>query len=194
LVELLRPLGAGAEAWAARLIARFGSLAAVLAADPGEQSRTLVDGDAAVRLLATVRGAMLHALRSAAYAGPVLADSGALIDYLTLDMGRLATERLRVLFLNARNHLLFDETLAEGSVNETAVHPREIVRRALEIGATAIILVHNHPSGDPTPSASDVEATRRIAMAAGALDICIHDHVIIAGSAWTSFRALGLLQ
>jgi DNA repair protein RadC len=74
------------------------------------------------------------------------------------------------------------------------VHPREIVRRALEVGATAIILVHNHPSGDPTPSASDVEATRRIAMAAGALDICIHDHVIIAGSAWTSFRALGLLQ
>jgi len=166
----------------------------VLAADPGEQARILIDGEAVVRHLATVRGAMLHALRSAAYAGPVLADSGALIDYLTLDMGRLATERLRVLFLNARNHLLFDETLAEGSVNETAVHPREIVRRALEIGATAIILVHNHPSGDPTPSASDVEATRRIAMAAGALDICIHDHVIIAGSAWTSFRALGLLQ
>lgn len=165
-----------------------------MSATPSARLQALNEAPEAALHLGLIREAMLHALRAEAISRPLLTDSQALIDYLTLDMGRLATERLRVLFLNARNHLLFDETLAEGSVNETAVHPREIVRRALEVGATAIILVHNHPSGDPTPSASDVEATRRIAMAAGALDICIHDHVIIAGSAWTSFRALGLLQ
>jgi DNA repair protein RadC len=195
LVDLLRPFGGElAEAWADRLTETFGSLGAALSAPPTARLRTLNEAPEAAFHLGLIREAMLHALRAEALSRPVLTDSKALLDYLTLDMGRLATERLRVLFLNARNHLLFDETLAEGSVNETAVHPREIVRRALEIGATAIILVHNHPSGDPTPSASDVEATRRIAMAAGALDICIHDHVIIAGSAWTSFRALGLLQ
>lgn len=137
---------------------------------------------------------MLHALRTEALAGPTLADSGALIDYLSLDMAHLPTERLRVLFLNSVNRLLDDQTFAEGSVNETAVYPREIMRRALELGATALILAHNHPSGDPRPSRGDIETTRRIADAARALDICLHDHVIVARSGWSSFRALGLLQ
>jgi DNA repair protein RadC len=141
-----------------------------------------------------VRDAMLHALRTEALAGPILGDSGALIDYLSLDMAHLPTERLRVLFLNSGNRLLYDETLAEGSVSETPVYPREIMRRALEVGATALILVHNHPSGDPRPGRDDIEATRRIAEAGRALDICIHDHVIVARSGWSSFRALGLLQ
>jgi DNA repair protein RadC len=154
----------------------------------------LGEGSAAVRHLGVVRDAMLHALRTEALAGPTLADSGALIDYLSLDMAHLPTERLRVLFLNSGNRLLYDETLAEGSVNETAVYPREILRRALEVGATALILAHNHPSGDPRPSRGDIETTRRIADAARALDICIHDHVIVARSGWSSFRALGLLQ
>jgi DNA repair protein RadC len=141
-----------------------------------------------------VREAMLHALMSDAFAGPVLADSAALIDYLTLDMAHLAGERLRVLFLNAGNRLLGDEVISEGSVNETAIYPREIMRRALDLGATALILVHNHPSGDARPSRSDIQATRRIADAGRALDICIHDHVIIARSGWSSFRALGLIR
>lgn len=137
---------------------------------------------------------MLHALRSAATTGRVLTDSAALIDYLTLDMGHRATEQLRVLFLNKRNELLDDRVLAEGSVDAAPVYPREIIRRALDIGATALILAHNHPSGDPTPSQGDVEATRRVAEAARPLDICVHDHVIIARHGWTSFRALGLLR
>jgi DNA repair protein RadC len=137
---------------------------------------------------------MLHALRSEATAGPVLTDSGALLDYLTLDMGHLPTEQLRVLFLNKRNELLDDRVLAEGSVDVAPVYPREIIRHALETGATALILVHNHPSGDPTPSRGDVESTRRVAAAARALDICVHDHVIIAREGWSSFRALGLLR
>jgi len=154
----------------------------------------LGDGEAAVRYLGIVRDAMLHSLRTEAFAKPVLTDSLALIDYLSLDMALLPTERLRVLFLNSGNRLLFDETLTEGSVSEAPVYPREIMRRALEVGATALILVHNHPSGDPTPSRGDVDATRRIADAGRALDICIHDHVIVARSGWSSFRALGLLQ
>jgi DNA repair protein RadC len=154
----------------------------------------LGDGAAAVQHLKVVRDAMLHALRTEAFARPTLDDSQKLIDYLSLDMALLPTERLRVLFLNATNRLLHDETLAEGSVSEAPVYPREIMRRALEVGATALILAHNHPSGDPTPSRGDVEATRRIADAGRALDICIHDHVIVARSGWSSFRALGLLQ
>jgi DNA repair protein RadC len=154
----------------------------------------LGDGAAAVRYLGTIRDAMLHALRTEAYGKPKLDDSQALIDYLSLDMALLPTERLRVLFLNTSNRLLYDETLAEGSVSEAPVYPREIMRRALEVGATALILAHNHPSGDPTPSRGDIDATRRIADAGRALDICIHDHVIVARSGWSSFRALGLLQ
>jgi DNA repair protein RadC len=194
LVELLAPLGDGAAGWADRLVAEFGSLAGALAAGPAAQARALGDGAIAVRHLGIVRDAMLHALRTEALAGPTLADSGALVDYLSLDMAHLPTERLRVLFLNSANRLLYDETLGEGSVSETPVYPREIMRRALEVGATALILVHNHPSGDPHPSRGDIEATRRIAEAGRALDICIHDHVIVARSGWSSFRALGLLH
>lgn len=153
----------------------------------------LGDAPEAVRHLATVREAMLHALRSHAMAGPALNDSAALIDYLSLDMAHLPRERLRVLFLNSANRLLDDNIVAEGSVSGTPVYPREIVGRALAVGATALILVHNHPSGDPQPSQSDVESTRRVAEAARMFDICIHDHVIIARAGWSSFRALGLL-
>jgi DNA repair protein RadC len=148
----------------------------------------------AARHLVAVREAMLHALRADATTGPVFADSAALLDYLTLDMAHRATEQLRVLFLNKRNELLDDRVLAEGTVDVTPVYPREIIRRALDIGATALILVHNHPSGDPSPSRGDIEATRRVAAAAQALDICLHDHVIVARDGWTSFRALGLLR
>lgn len=148
----------------------------------------------AVRHLETIREAMLHALRCNAFSGPILGDSEALLSYLTFDMAHLPTERLRVLYLNAANRLLGDEVAAEGSVNAARVVPRSIMRRALDLGATALILVHNHPSGDPTPSRGDVEATRRIAAAGGALDICVHDHVIVAGAGWSSFRALGLLR
>jgi DNA repair protein RadC len=187
-------LGPAATGWAELLVREFGSLAEALAAPAAVQARVLGDGAAAVRYLGIVRDAMLHALRTEAFARPKLDDSQALIDYLSLDMALLPTERLRVLFLNSSNRLLFDETLAEGSVSEAPVYPREIMRRALEVGATALILAHNHPSGDPTPSRSDIDATRRIAIAARSLDICIHDHVIVARSGWSSFRALGLLQ
>jgi DNA repair protein RadC len=165
----------------------------ILAAGPDAQARVLGAGHPAVAHLGMIREVMLQVLRAEAAKGPILGTAKTLIDYLFADMAHLPAERLRVLFLNARNHLLADEIMGEGSVSEIAIHPRAIMKRALELGATALILVHNHPSGDPEPSHGDIATTRRIAQAAVPLDICIHDHVIVAGSGWSSFRILGLI-
>ncbi|HEV2816489.1 MAG TPA: DNA repair protein RadC [Allosphingosinicella sp.] len=192
MVELLRPLGAQAGDWADSLVDEFGSLAAVLAAEPNALARTVGDAGA-VRQLRAVRAAMLQALKTEALSGPVFSNSEVLIDYLFADMAHLPAERLRVLFLNAKNRLLRDELMGEGSISEMSIYPREIMRRALETGATALILAHNHPSGDPQPSKVDIDATWRVAEAGRPFDIRIHDHVIIARSGWSSFRALGLI-
>src|ERR1041384_1370046 len=100
---------------------------------------------------------------------------------------------MRILYLNAKNRLLLDETVVEGSINVAPIYPREIVRRSLEVGATALILAHNHPSGDPKPSGEDIRVTRLVAASAGALDIRLHDHVIVARGGWISLRAEGYL-
>ena len=192
LADLLRPLGANAERQADALIGEFGSLGAALAAGERAQARVLGGGAECLRLLSSVRSAMLHALREPVLTTVVIADSRALIDYLSMDMAHLPVERLRVLYLNARNRLLGDEAI-DGSIDAIPVYPREIMRRALELGATALILAHNHPSGDPDPSGDDIAATRRIVAAAEPLGISVHDHVIVAGGGWTSFRARGLL-
>lgn len=192
LVDLLRPLGAGAERDAEALIASFGSLSAALSADEGARSRALAPGTAAAQWLSTIRAAMLHVLREPAFHPVVIADSRALIDYLCVGMGDQQVERLRILFLNVRNRLLREDVI-EGSIDAVPVYPREILRRALEIGATAMILVHNHPSGDPEPSADDIRATRLVAAACETLGIRLHDHIVVAGRRWVSFRAQGLL-
>ena len=183
-----------AEGHAARLIAEFGSLPAVLAAGPAALGRCLGEGGEAVAaFLSTVRGAQLHALRRELEAGPLLPTSAALLDYLHADLAWTADEEFRVLYLNSRNRLLRDETVARGTPNEVTVHPRAIVKRALELSATALILVHNHPSGSAEPSQSDIQTTARIVRAARTLDIVVHDHIIVARSGWRSFRQSGLL-
>ena len=164
----------------------------VLAAGAAAQVRALDGNRAAAELLGTVRALMLRGLETEAFSGPLLSTSQQLIDYLRADMAFASVERFRVLFLNAQNRLI-GETVTEGSVNEAPIYPREILRRALDVGATALILVHNHPSGDPAPSRSDIEATARIAEAGRPFDICIHDHVVVSRAGWASFRALGLL-
>lgn len=165
----------------------------MLSAGPTAHGRILGPHNPAIRHLGMVREVMLHVLRTEAFNAPIITNSQVLIDYLLTDMAHLPAERLRVLFLNSRNRLLCDEVMGEGSINETPIYPREIMRRALEVGATALILAHNHPSGDPQPSKGDICATGRIADAGNALEIKIHDHVILAAGGWTSFRALGLL-
>lgn len=124
---------------------------------------------------------------------PVLNNWDRLMDYLTAMIAREKIEQFRILFLDPKNRLIADEAQARGTVNHTPVYPREVVKRALELHATAIILVHNHPSGDPTPSRADIEMTDEIREACGVLGVVLHDHVIIGNGAWLSFRKEGLL-
>jgi DNA repair protein RadC len=192
LAALLRRGWPGeATAWAEALIAEFGSLPAALAVGTSARARSI--GPEPARFLADIQLALLHCLRLKLADRPVISTSRQLLDYLQADMTNLINERFRVLFLTSQNELMADDLVWEGTVGEAPAYPREIVKRALEVGATGIILVHNHPSGDHQPSRGDVDATRRIAEAALILGICVHDHIIISRSGWTSFRKLGLL-
>jgi len=182
-----------AERLSTCLIDEFGSLPAILAAGPDALSACIPDDRGVVDFLMVVRATMLHSLRIEARRGPIFSTSEALINYLIASMAYASSEHLRVLFLNASNCLLRDEVMGKGSVTQAPIYPREIMKRALELGATALILVHNHPSGDPYPSRGDIEATERIIAAASTLEITIHDHLVIARSGWTSFRERGLL-
>ena len=146
-----------------------------------------------VAALKTVQAAALRLSRTQVIQREVLSSWDALMDYCTATMAREKTEQLRLLFLDRRNVLIEEEVHAVGTVDHTPLYPREVVRRALEIGASALILVHNHPSGDPTPSSADVEMTRKVKEAATALGITLHDHVIIGRNRYTSFRSEGLL-
>ena len=144
-------------------------------------------------LLVGIRVAMLHSLRTELALKPILSTSEALTDYLFASMAYNHVEHLRILFLNSSNRLLRDEVMAQGTVNQAPLYPREILKRALEIGATALIIVHNHPSGDPTPCQADVKATSHLVAAARPLEIAVHDHIIVARSGWRSLRAEGLI-
>jgi DNA repair protein RadC len=175
------------------LIARFGSFAEAIAA-PRERILE-VEGmsDGAATQLKILEAAALRLSQTRVLGRPVLSSWAALIDYCAASMARSPTEEFRVLFLDRKNVLIADEVQSTGTIDHTPVYPREIVKRALELGASAVILVHNHPSGDPTPSRADIEMTRDVADAAKALKITVHDHVIVGRSGHASFKALGLL-
>ena len=117
----------------------------------------------------------------------------ALLDYLTIDMAHLTVERVRVLYLDTKNRLIRDEHVTDGSIDEASIHPREVIRRALDLGASALILVHNHPSGNPEPSRADIHITNQIAEAGRLLGIMVHDHVIIGREGHVSLKAKGLI-
>lgn len=175
------------------LIKRFGSLAGVFNADPTALAKHPGMGEtsaAAIRIVALAARRMASA---AVRAQPVLGSWQALIDYLTIDMAHLTVERVRVLYLNAQNMLIHDDHVGDGSIDEAAIHPREVIRRALDLGATALILVHNHPSGSPQPSRADIQITNKIAEAGRLLGIVVHDHVIIGRQGHVSLKAKGLI-
>jgi DNA repair protein RadC len=136
---------------------------------------------------------MLRALRDEALTGAEISGTEALARYLRADMGYRPCEQLRILFLATGNRLLADEVVIEGSIDSASVLPRPIVHRALELGATGIIAVHNHPGGSPEPSRADIEATRYLVTACRPLEIEVHDHLIVARGGWTSLRLKGLL-
>jgi len=181
------------KALAKTLIARFGSYSAVIAAPPDELREIKGIGDSAIATLKVIQLAAQRLARAEVIDRPVLNNWDRLMDYLHTVLARERVEQFRVLFLDTRNRLLADEAQARGTVNHTPVYPREVVKRALELKATALILVHNHPSGDPTPSREDLEMTQEVKRAASALSIALHDHVIVGNGKWLSFRQEGLL-
>lgn len=150
-------------------------------------------GETAAAAIKIGQAAALRLLRAQVAEQPVLGNWQALIDYLQADMAHHVIERVRVLHLNTRNMLIRDELISEGSIDEAAVHVREVIRRAIDLGSAAIILVHNHPSGDPAPSRADIDLTRQIAEAGKRLGITVHDHLIIGATGHVSLRAQGLM-
>lgn len=175
------------------LVQRFGSLAGVLNADHAVLAKHPGMGEVSAAALKIVALAARRLARQQVHQQPVLGSWQALIDYLTIDMAHLTVERVRVLYLNAQNMLIHDEHVGDGSIDEAAIHPREVIRRALDLGATALILAHNHPSGSPEPSRADIQITNRIAEAGRLLGIAVHDHVIVGRYGHVSLKSKGLI-
>ncbi len=175
------------------LLGRFGTLAGVFNADAAALSKHPGMGETSAAALKVVALAARRLARTGVQEQPLLSSWQALIDYLTIDMAHLNHERVRVLYLDTRNRLVLDDLVTDGSLDEAAIHPREVVKKALDVGAAALILVHNHPSGSPEPSRADVQITRRIAEAGRLLGIVVHDHVIIGREGHVSLKAKGLI-
>ncbi|HEX8573205.1 MAG TPA: DNA repair protein RadC [Allosphingosinicella sp.] len=178
---------------AKKLIHDFGGFGRLLCADGESIMRVGEVSEGAAAAIKIAQATALRLLESEVKDQPVLGSWQALLDYLRADMGAYPVERVRILYLNARNMLIRNEPMSEGSVDEAAVYVREVIRRALEYHATAMILVHNHPSGDPQPSQQDIRLTREIVDAARPLGIAVHDHVIVGARTCASMRSLGLI-
>lgn len=178
---------------AKRLIARFGSFAEVINAPEHRLAEVKDVGEAVITELKIVRAAALRLMRGEIIKRPALSSWNQVVAYCRAAMGFEAREQFRILFLDKRNQLITDEVQQEGTVDHTPVYVREVVKRALELSATALVLVHNHPSGDPTPSRADIEMTKQIIEAARPLGITIHDHIIVGREGHVSLRGLRLI-
>ena len=177
---------------AKRLIDDFGGIGPLLSASSDVLRREGLK-DATVAALKIAEATALRLLESRVEGQPVLSSWDALGDYLSAAMAHRRTEEVRVLFLNAKNMLIANEALWQGSVDEASVHVREVIARAIALGATALIIVHNHPSGDPSPSQQDIRLTRDLVEAGRHMKIAVHDHVIVGAQGRTSMRAMGLI-
>lgn len=175
------------------LLREFGGIGGVFTADREALLRVKGMGEVSISALKIAQATALRLLQAEVAARPVLGNWQALLDYLRADMAHHAIERVRVLHLNTRNMLIRDEVMSEGSIDQAQVHVREVIRRAIDLGSAAIILVHNHPSGDPSPSRADIDITRAIVEAGRGLGIAVHDHLIIGTSGHVSLRAKGLM-
>lgn len=175
------------------LLAKFGTLAAVLGAPVQRIAEVKGAGAAVAQDLKTVQALMERASKGELRKRTPISSWSALVNYCRTAMAHEPREQFRVLFLDAKNQLIADEVMNHGTVDHAPVYPREIARRALELSAAAVILVHNHPSGDPKPSAADIAITRDIVAAAGAVSVKVHDHLVIGRNGAESFKSLGLL-
>jgi DNA repair protein RadC len=177
---------------AKRLIDDFGGIGPLLSASASTLKRA-GPSEATVAGLKIAEATALRLLEARTEAAPILSSWDALGDYLHAAMAHRRTEEVRILFLNAKNMLIANEALWQGSVDEASVHVREVIARAIALGATAIIIVHNHPSGDPSPSQQDIRLTRDLVEAGRHMKVTVHDHVIVGASGRTSMRAMGLI-
>ena len=190
---------------AKRLLEDFGSLGGVLAAEP-ERLRQVMsmigafegpqiekDSDFTITHLKAMQRLLQRVLAEDVKARPVISSWQALLDYLKMALGHEPIEQFRVLFLDKKNILIKDEVQQRGTVDHTPLYPREIAKRALELGASALIMVHNHPSGDPTPSRADIEMTKQVEAALAPIRVALHDHLIIGKDRHLSFKSEGLI-
>lgn len=175
------------------LIKRFGGFNAVISAAPARLCEVQGVGSAVVQELKIIEAAAHRLAQTAVARRDVLGSWDAVLDYCRTTMAHRETEQFHILFLDRKNGLIADEAQQRGTVDHVPVYPREVARRALELGASAIILVHNHPSGDPTPSSADIAMTQTLVAALMTLSIAVHDHLIIGKGDEVSFRATGLL-
>ncbi len=175
------------------LISRFGSFAEVISAPPERLKEIKGVGNAAIVELKLIQAAAVRLAKGEVFKKPILSTWNAIIEYCRSAMAFAEREQFRILFLDKKNQLIADEVQQEGTVDHTPVYTREVMKRALELSATALILVHNHPSGDPTPSMADVDMTKKIISAGDKLNILIHDHIIIGKNGHSSLRSLQLI-
>lgn len=175
------------------ILKRFGTFAEAMNAPEKLLLEIAGLGDAAVTEMKLVRAAALRLVQGEVFKRPVLSSWKEVLEYCRAVMGFEAKEQFRILFLDKRNQMIADEVQQQGTVDHTPVYVREVVKRALELSATAIVLVHNHPSGDPTPSRADIEMTKEIVAAAKPLGVVIHDHIVVGKQGYASFRGLGLI-
>jgi DNA repair protein RadC len=180
------------KAQAKELIAKFGGIGPLLSASAETLKREGLS-EGVIGALKIAEATALRLLETRVEGQPVLSSWDALCDYLHAAMAHSRTEQVRVLFLNAKNILIANEAMWDGSVDEASVHVREVIARAIALGATAIIIVHNHPSGDPSPSQQDIRLTRDLVEAGRHMKVTVHDHVIVGATGRTSMRAMGLI-
>jgi DNA repair protein RadC len=178
---------------AKQLIKQFGSFAEAVSAPTDRLQEIDGLGDATIVALKSVQAAAVKLSQGLVMNKPALASWTALMNYCRAAMAYQPTEQFRLLFLDRKNVLIADEVQQTGTIDHTPIYPREVVKRALELGASAIIMVHNHPSGDPTPSRADIDMTRKVQEAGEKLGVVLHDHLIIGRSGETSFKSMGLI-
>jgi DNA repair protein RadC len=178
---------------AKELLRRFGSFAEAISAEPEALREVKGIGDAGVVALKAAQAAAQRLLQAKVKQQVVVGNFSALIDYCTARMAYNTVEQFRVLYLDKKNKVIADEEQQKGTVDHTPVYPREVVKRALELNASALIMVHNHPSGDPKPSQTDIDMTRKVKDAAAAVGLTLHDHVIVSRGGHASFKSMGLI-
>ena len=184
---------ADTKATAKALLDRFGNLEGVMNASAVELRGVSGIGPKAAESMSVLSAIHRRSLENQVYDRPLLSSWKAVHEYLRAEMGFLHREQFRVLYLNKKNGLIANEVLGEGTVDHTPAYPREVVKRAIELSATALVLVHNHPSGDPTPSRADIDMTAQIVAAGKPLGLVVHDHVVMARDGHASLKALGLM-